>query len=397
VDRRRARRASCPGDQATGRTGAADDAPGARRPLEGVAARCVRRDTQDVRDKPGPRPPSIGHLAADRITAADVGDLVAELHDGGGGLKRESIRKTLSTLGEVLDFAGVVPNPARDKEAKLPREEPEETCPPTADHVEACLRVMPSKYVLPVLWLDWSAHRVTAGGTRSRSVTGTSPEAASERESRRRRQGVVTGVISRPRSPTRSNARCRRATIATCSAALPRRHVHNAADGDRSRLPRYRDAAVESPRPEASAHLAATRAGRSWAEIAELVGNRSAKVLSDTYTHVLMDERELDYETLLDTRAVLPPCYPGARKPRDLQGCRAPHGPRGYRRWKPCKPRPHAGFAAFAASDASWEPALTCAGAVASCHPPAGLPARPGARRPALSRALRARLPSPRV
>ena len=32
--------------------------------------------------------------------------------------------------------------------------------------------------------------------------------------------------------------------------------------------------------------------------IAEQVGNRSAKVLSDTYTHVLMDERELDYKAL---------------------------------------------------------------------------------------------------
>jgi integrase len=45
--------------------------------------------------------------------------------------------------------------------------------------------------------------------------------------------------------------------------------------------------------------------GRSWAEIAELVGNRSAKVLDDTYTHVLMDERELDYASLIDE--LLPP------------------------------------------------------------------------------------------
>jgi hypothetical protein len=32
-----------------------------------------------------------------------------------------------------------------------------------------------------------------------------------------------------------------------------------------------------------------------WARISALVGNRCAKVLSDTYTHVLMDEREIDY------------------------------------------------------------------------------------------------------
>ena len=41
--------------------------------------------------------------------------------------------------------------------------------------------------------------------------------------------------------------------------------------------------------------------GKTWAQIAELVGNRSPKVLSDTYTHVLMeDERELDYASLID-------------------------------------------------------------------------------------------------
>jgi integrase len=39
--------------------------------------------------------------------------------------------------------------------------------------------------------------------------------------------------------------------------------------------------------------------GKSWAQIAELVGNRSPRLLSDTYTHVLMDERELDYENLI--------------------------------------------------------------------------------------------------
>jgi hypothetical protein len=39
-----------------------------------------------------------------------------------------------------------------------------------------------------------------------------------------------------------------------------------------------------------------------WAKIAELVGNRSAKVLADTYTHVLMDEREIDYASVIAER-----------------------------------------------------------------------------------------------
>ena len=34
----------------------------------------------------------------------------------------------------------------------------------------------------------------------------------------------------------------------------------------------------------------------------ELVGNRSAKVLADTYPHVLMNERELDYASVIAER-----------------------------------------------------------------------------------------------
>jgi integrase len=41
------------------------------------------------------------------------------------------------------------------------------------------------------------------------------------------------------------------------------------------------------------------RQGRTWAEIGALVGQRSLKVTSDTYTHVLIDGRELDYAALL--------------------------------------------------------------------------------------------------
>jgi hypothetical protein len=59
---------------------------------------------------------------------------------------------------------------------------------------------------------------------------------------------------------------------------------------------------VEPARPQAPAHLAASRAGQDLAEIAPIVGNRSAKVLADTYTHVLIDERELDYTALIAER-----------------------------------------------------------------------------------------------
>ena len=41
-------------------------------------------------------------------------------------------------------------------------------------------------------------------------------------------------------------------------------------------------------------------------QISELVGNASAKVLADTYTHVLMDEREVDYASVIGERLGTP-------------------------------------------------------------------------------------------
>jgi integrase len=45
------------------------------------------------------------------------------------------------------------------------------------------------------------------------------------------------------------------------------------------------------------------RQGRSWAEIGAFIGQRSARVTSDVYTHVLLDYRELDYRRLLASSA----------------------------------------------------------------------------------------------
>ena len=39
--------------------------------------------------------------------------------------------------------------------------------------------------------------------------------------------------------------------------------------------------------------------GVPWARIAEFVGQRDLSVTADTYTHVLADEKELDYAELL--------------------------------------------------------------------------------------------------
>jgi Phage integrase, N-terminal SAM-like domain len=75
--------------------------------------------------------PRLGDRAVESITAQTVAELVGELH--AAGLKKQTIRKTVSVLAMVLDHGRVKPNPARDKlTVKLPREERRQLEPPTA-------------------------------------------------------------------------------------------------------------------------------------------------------------------------------------------------------------------------------------------------------------------------
>src|SRR5262249_38481326 len=96
------------------------------------------------------RPRPLHGQRVDDITAADIASLVAELVEAGKA--RETVRKTVTVLAMIFDFAGVVPNPARDRvRVKLPREQRPEISPPTADHVEAVHRLLAPAYRLPPL------------------------------------------------------------------------------------------------------------------------------------------------------------------------------------------------------------------------------------------------------
>jgi integrase len=104
--------------------------------------------------------PRLGDRPVASIAPSDVVELVAQLHDDGEGLARETIRKTIGTLAMVLDFHGVMPNPARDRTVRMPREEPEEFSPPIASHVREVHRLLPRLYRLPLLVLDATGMRV---------------------------------------------------------------------------------------------------------------------------------------------------------------------------------------------------------------------------------------------
>lgn len=103
--------------------------------------------------------PALGKRRLNAITAQDLADLVARLD--AEGAKRESIRKVVNAVAMVLDHAGVVPNPARDRvRIRLPREQRPENAPPAAKHVLAVHGLLPSRYRLPLLVLNATGMRL---------------------------------------------------------------------------------------------------------------------------------------------------------------------------------------------------------------------------------------------
>jgi integrase len=243
--------------------------------------------------------PILGKRPVDELVPADVADLVARLHET--GYKRETISKSVTALAQVLDHAGVEPNPARDKRhVKLPREERAEHEPPTAEHVEAVHRLLPKVHRLPLLWLDWSGARV--GSIDAVRV-------ADYDEPRRRVR--LRASVSKTRRALWVElpdvlADALEAALGPREDRDPgaRLFAGSGADALRTSIGKACKAlGIPTFSPHDLRHRRISllhRQGRTWAEIGALVGQRSARVTSDVYTHVLLDDRELDYAKLLD-------------------------------------------------------------------------------------------------
>jgi integrase len=75
-------------------------------------------------------------------------------------LKPSSLARYLMTFRQVLDYAGVEPNPARDKRVKPPRVEHEEIEPPTSEQVEPIIAHSPPRWKLALRTLEQTGARV---------------------------------------------------------------------------------------------------------------------------------------------------------------------------------------------------------------------------------------------
>jgi integrase len=182
---------------------------------------------------------------------------------------------------------------------RLPHEEHDELVPPIAEHVEAVYRLLPRVHRLPLLWLEWSGARVGSVDTLL----------VSDYDEPRRR-------VRLRRSATKSRQALWVELPDVLAEALEhelgpredrdpaaRLFAGSGADALRTSIARAcRALAIPLWSPHDLRHRRISllhRQGRSWAEIARFVGQRKLSITADTYTHVLVDECELDYRRLL--------------------------------------------------------------------------------------------------
>jgi integrase len=243
--------------------------------------------------------PVLGDRPVDSLTPPDVAELVGALDSAGKA--RESIRKSVTALAMVLDFAGIAPNPARDRvQVKLPLAEPTEPEPPSADHVERAGWLLKPEYLLALLVLDATGCRV---GELEAARLGDLDE--------RQKAWLVRAAVSKTRRP-----RWVKLPLDLYEALAERLPPKEDRDPDASLFAgvtadRLRTAVGRACRdagvPRFNIHSLRHRRisllhlqNVPWPAICERVGQRSRVVMADRYSHALVDEREVDRAKMLE-------------------------------------------------------------------------------------------------
>lgn len=241
--------------------------------------------------------PTLGTLRVDEITVPHIVDMVTALAND--GKSRETIRKTVKYTAAVLEEQGRDPNPARDKRIRLPREDREELSPPSAEHVLAVVELLPKSLRLPLLWLEWSGARIasvdhlTVGDYDEplRRVRLRASTTKTKQPLWVELPDVLADELERRLGPREDRD--------------PATRMFPGVTGDQLRTAigrgcRASGIPVWSPHDLRHRRISLLhRQGRSWAEIGRFVGQRKLSVTADTYTHVLVDDAEVDYAQAL--------------------------------------------------------------------------------------------------
>jgi len=227
--------------------------------------------------------PLLGSRDVGSLRGADVQRAVGSLSES---LNPTTLHKYVNTLRQVLDFAEVEPNVARDRRVKLPRVVRDEPAPPDAEHVVAMLARLTARWRLAFVTADQTGMRVgeiasvkwgdvDAEGSRFRMR-------ARETKSRRAKWVPVPAWLMRE-----IDASCPR------EDRTPERKVFERVDEDGLRnamLRACRTAGIPLYSPHDLRDRRITiwhHAGVPVKEIGERVGHTRASMTLDVYAHVV--------------------------------------------------------------------------------------------------------------
>jgi len=235
--------------------------------------------------------PIIGARRVDDVDRDAVADLVAQ-PAARPRTAPASIKKSIGALAMAFDHAEITPNPFRGK-VRLPPADTPELNPPTAAQVEDVLRIVAPRYRLALLVLEATGMRVgELEGLEWRDVDEPRERWKVRKELNHSRRDrwvsappdlylAVTGLVPRedrdpsaPVFPHATQERLRTEIGRACRAAgVPHFSPHDL---------RHRRVSLWH------------RQGVPWRDIGEWVGHRKISTTADIYTHVLLDDAEVD-------------------------------------------------------------------------------------------------------
>jgi len=228
---------------------------------------------------------AIGKLDARAITPSDVQRWVSTL----GDLKASSVKRYITTMRQVLDYAGADPNPARDERVRLPKVERVEVEPPSAADVEAILANVREQWKLPIRTLEQTAMRV--GEMCSLTYADVDWEGLRFRV----RQGKTSAARRWVQVPEAIMAQLAARTPPDDRVADRRVFQMTGQDLRQAMGRACVSAGIARFSPHDLRHRRVSlwhREGVPFREIAERVGHSRTSLTSDTYTHVLMGEED---------------------------------------------------------------------------------------------------------
>lgn len=243
--------------------------------------------------------PIFGELDPHKQTVPDQIEAVAQLSKG---RKPSTVREYWTIHRLILDFAGVLPNPSRDKAVKLPQRIHVEVQPPTAEHVLAILDHAPKTRRLPLVVIEQTG---MAAGEIGKLEWGDVDEQGCR--FRLRRATVKAQIQSRARW-VQVPAWLMALVAATCPqedrTADRRVFSGQTPDGLGSAMWRAcRDAGIPSYSPHDLRHRRLSLwhgQGVPVKELAARAGHSQASMTLNVYAHVLLEPTEIEPEQFVE-------------------------------------------------------------------------------------------------